>query len=671
MDNHGSDSREDWGNTRRGENSPNDGGNDSTNEPIVYSEGGKVFFYPPSPRPDRRNDSRTLPNPSPSFHSEPTLNSPERRARRRWPLIIFGIVGIFAILAAAIIVVPKVRIKPSNPTPVPFQCNTKFSNPVKLSMYYDPETQGWMNDVVGNFNKKCKGKISVELHGDISGQTMQDILDGQIKPDIWSPASSIWLQLLNDQWQTNHPGSDIFSTNAADTPSLVKSPVVIAMWKPMAQALGWPNSPIYWANIAALSENPRGWAAYGHPEWGNFKFGHTNPNFSNTGLDAVLAENYAAVHKVSGLTLDDMNNQTTQDFVTAVESSVIHYGNNTDTFADEMFNKGPSYLSAAVMNESMVAEANSDKKYTHLAYQVVAIYPQDGTFISDHPFAIPQASWLTPDQKTAALLLRDFLLNPIQQQTALTYYLRPGTNFLPNMPGSPLNSANGVDATLHKISLQFGPPKPVVIGKAKRNFSNERNKVDVMLILDRSGSMNDSYNGASKIDKAKEGLLKFVSLLSDTDYLGVTVFNDVEGVLSPVSQLGPKRSHIPNLISDITGSGNTLLFDTIADQVANLQRFDMKKIKAVVVLTDGINDAGKYRTAQELDALIAPGGNDAGEGVKVYTIAYGNSADVDSQSLMYIANTSGGKPYTGTPQSICQVYEDITQEISSTGTSSC
>src|SRR5438874_7567901 len=110
-------------------------------------------------------------------------------------------------------------------------------------MYYDPETQDWMNDVIANFNQKCNGKISVEIHGDISGQTMQDILDGQIKPDIWNPASSIWLQLLNDQWQTNHPGSDIFSTSGADTPSLVKSPVVIAMWKPMAEALGWPNSP--------------------------------------------------------------------------------------------------------------------------------------------------------------------------------------------------------------------------------------------------------------------------------------------------------------------------------------------------------------------------------------------------------------------------------------------
>ena len=641
MDNYGSDSREDWensrddwGRTRRGEN--------------------------------RRNaDERTQPN----FYNERTSNyqrSQEPRRGRRWRLILFGIFGVVVIVAGTLFAVDRLIQTP--PAPAPFQCTAHFPNPVKLTLYYDLETQDWMKDVIGNFNKKCEGKIVVELHGDISGQTMQEILAGQIKPDIWSPASSLWLQLLNEQWQTSHSGSKIFTTNATDTPSLVKSPVVIAMWQPMAAALGWPNNPIYWTNIAQLSENPQGWAAYGHPEWGNFKFGHTNPNFSNTGLAAVLAENYAAVHKAAGLTTDDVDNQKTQGFVAGVESSVIHYGNDTDAFANEMFSKGPSYLSAVVMNESMVAEANAGKQYTHLKYPVVAIYPKDGTFISDHPFAIPQAGWLTPDQKTAALLLRDFLLNPIQQQAAMAYYLRPGTNLSPNTPGSPLKQAHGIDLS---SPFDFGPPPPDVIGKTKTNFSNERNRVDVMVILDRSLSMKDSYNGASKLEKAKDGLIKFVSLFSKDDYLGITVFSDQEEVMTPVSQLGPKRSDVYNIINSIVANGNTRLFDTIGDQVANLQGFDIKKIKAVVVLTDGINDVGQLTTAGELDKKITPGGDNEGEGVKVYTIAYGNPSEVDSQDLKDIATSTGGEEYSGTPQSICQVYYDITTVISSNGTSSC
>jgi Ca-activated chloride channel family protein len=238
------------------------------------------------------------------------------------------------------------------------------------------------------------------------------------------------------------------------------------------------------------------------------------------------------------------------------------------------------------------------------------------------------------------------------------------------MPDSPLNSTNGVDATQPNIPSQFGPPTPVVIGKAKGNFSNERNRVDVMLILDRSGSMNDSYDGVSKLEKAKEGLIEFAKLLSDTDNLGLTVFNGKEDVLTPVSQLGLKRQGISTLISKIDTSGNTLLYKTIADQVADLQAFAMKNIKAIVVLTDGVNDAGNL-TISELINKITPSGNNEGEGIKVYTIAYGNPADINSQALTQIAVATGGQEYSGTPQSICQVYDDITQDISSNGTSSC
>ena len=158
----------------------------------------------------------------------------------------------------------------------------------------------------------------------------------------------------------------------------------------MAQALGWPNKPIGWADIAKLSTNPQGWAAYGHPEFGAFKFGHTHPDYSNSGLDAIIAMNYAAVGKVRGLTSDDVNSTAVQTFLTSVENSVIHYGDSTGFFADKMFNKGPSYLSAAVMYESLVVEANLGKTYPNLAYPVVAIYPKEGTFYSDHPYAILQ-----------------------------------------------------------------------------------------------------------------------------------------------------------------------------------------------------------------------------------------------------------------------------------------
>ncbi len=60
----------------------------------------------------------------------------------------------------------------------------------------------------------------------------------------------------------------------------MNTPLVIAMPKPMAEALGWPDKALGWSDILALATDPAGWAAYGHPEWGPFRLGKTNPNFS-------------------------------------------------------------------------------------------------------------------------------------------------------------------------------------------------------------------------------------------------------------------------------------------------------------------------------------------------------------------------------------------------------
>ena len=148
------------------------------------------------------------------------------------------------------------------------------------------------------------------------------------------------------------------------------------MWKPMAEALGWGRQPIGWADVVALARKPEGWAAFGHPEWGRFRFGHTHPRASNSGLISLLAETYAGAGKIGGLTLDDVRRPETVRFVEGIEQSVVHYGSSTGFFGRKMFANGPSYLSAAVLYENMVIESY-DPKYK-LPFPIVAIYPREG-----------------------------------------------------------------------------------------------------------------------------------------------------------------------------------------------------------------------------------------------------------------------------------------------------
>jgi Ca-activated chloride channel homolog len=190
---------------------------------------------------------------------------------------------------------------------------------------------------------------------------------------------------INPQSQSKF-GKDLIAT----TDNLVLSPVVIAMWKPMAEALGWGKKPIGWSDILALARSQKGWAAYGYPQWGSFKFGHTHPQFSNSGLISLFAEVYAASGKTAGLTAADLNKPHTAEFLAGIEKSVVHYGSSTGFFGRQMFSSGPQYLSAAVLYENMVIESYSQN---NLPFPVVAIYPKEGTFWSDHPIGIVEREW--------------------------------------------------------------------------------------------------------------------------------------------------------------------------------------------------------------------------------------------------------------------------------------
>src|SRR5262249_50596565 len=151
--------------------------------------------------------------------------------------------------------------------------------------------------------------------------------------------------------------------------------------------------PVGWSDVLALASDNNGWASRGHAEWGRFRFGHTHPLYSNSGLISILAEVYAGSGKVAGLTLPEVTDSKVAAFVSQIENSVVHYGSSTGFFGRKMFDNGPEYLSAAVLYENMVIEANTAPSKPVLP--VVAIYPKEGTFWSDHPAGIVQRPWVT------------------------------------------------------------------------------------------------------------------------------------------------------------------------------------------------------------------------------------------------------------------------------------
>ena len=160
------------------------------------------------------------------------------------------------------------------------------SDALRVSFVYSPEKQKLIQPLIEKFNAEGRrsGGKPVFIDGQVvsSGDAETKIAKRQLQPVLWSPASSLWGRLLNFEGDR----SWVPDTN----PSIVRTPLVIAMWEPLARALGWPRKPIGFAEVLKLSLDRRGLGAYGHPEYGRFKLGHTNPDFSTSGLSAVAVQ---------------------------------------------------------------------------------------------------------------------------------------------------------------------------------------------------------------------------------------------------------------------------------------------------------------------------------------------------------------------------------------------
>ena len=174
---------------------------------------------------------------------------------------------------------------------------------LELAFYSSSAKSKWIDEMTARFNDSGRTvddkTIRVKAIHVTSGGSFDQIKEGKIKPDMWSPGDESWLRLAENHWR-NVRQKALFDKHD----DLVNIPLVIAMWEPMARALGHP-SPIGWHDIADLAASDRGWADYGHPEWGRFRWGHAHPE-ANSGFLTVISEVYAASGKTDGITPEDL-----------------------------------------------------------------------------------------------------------------------------------------------------------------------------------------------------------------------------------------------------------------------------------------------------------------------------------------------------------------------------
>jgi Ca-activated chloride channel family protein len=556
---------------------------------------------------------------------------------------------------------------------------------ITVDMAVSSEKIALLTQLADDFNGSDDAKIEdgcvfVRPYSKASGGAAQLIVDGWPDPEvngnrpvIWSPAASAWAGIVNER-----AGAELAP---AGTPFML-TPLVIALPQPMAEALGWPDTPIGFADIVELANDPEGWASLGHPEWGPFRLGKTNPNYSTSGLNFTIAEYYAATGKTRGLTTEDLNRPEVIEFAKNVESAVVHYGDITMTFLNNWFAtdvRGTSltYASAVAVEEKSVIDYNLGNPDGVLSagetpreprVPLVAIYPSEGTLFSDSPFIVLDTEWVTPEQKVAARAFEAYVQRPDNQAKVLEFGFRPNN---PSVPlGDPVSTANGVDPNQPRTELEV--PSPEVLVRVLDAWAEQRKDARVLLVLDISGSMGEpAAENKTKLDLAQEAAVSALDQFKDADEVGLWVFStDLGGAdpnyreVVPVAPIGENRAQLEQQIIAQFPTNGTPLYDvTSKAYAAMLDSYDPEKINAIVFLTDGVNDDGDTRDDDDqFDALIDQlrSGSEGASSrpVRVFTISYGDGADV--VTLRAIAQATSAAHYDASnPATIQQVFTAV------------
>ncbi|MDP9862617.1 MULTISPECIES: substrate-binding and VWA domain-containing protein [Streptosporangium] len=547
---------------------------------------------------------------------------------------------------------------------------------VTLTVAASSEKAELLREIAAGYNGRKVGErcADVVVETKASGGAMQALARGWDerqdgpRPDVWSPASSGWVTLL----QQRAAGNDTGALVTADNPSIAKTPLVIAMPKPMAEALGWPGKKLGWSDLLDLSAGS--WAKYGHPEWGRFRLGKTNPNFSTSGLNATVGAYFAATGLSGDLSEKNVADAKARTFVRDVERSIVHYGDTTLTFLSNLqraddAGAGLSYISAVAVEEKSVWDYNQGNptgdpetlgKHGRPRVPLVAIYPKEGTLYSDNPYAVLTAPWVDDVKRRVAADFLAYLQAPEQQGR----FAESAFRSYEGKAGKLITEANGLLAAEPETTLS--PPAPNVLDKVLSSWADLRKPANVLMVIDVSGSMGATVpgTGKSKLELAKQAAINALPQFGPHDKVGLWMFSTRRDGAKDHLELAPlatvdaaQRKNLRARLGGLTPDGGTGLYDTALAAYGHVRdRHSGDAINAVVFLTDGKNeDVESISLKNLLPGLRAESAEDS---VRMFTIAYGQDADLGV--LRTISEATDAAAYDSRePGSIDQVFTAV------------
>jgi Ca-activated chloride channel homolog len=474
------------------------------------------------------------------------------------------------------------------------------------------------------------------------------------RPDVWAPDSTAWAKVAAVR-------PDAAQMLPKEAPSLGTSPVIIAMPRPMAEAMGWPKKQdLGWQQIVKTLAGQT-WGKFKHPEWGPFAIGMTDPTRSTPGLHTLLTITDASADgKVSkeelaaGLTLERSTKRYEPDTASLFDGLA-----KADKQSSEAVLK---YVSAFPATERDVSTYNASEPQVPLA----GVYPSEGSVDADHPFMLLDAPWVDPTRERIAKDFSEFA----RSQTGREAYSDAGFRGPDRAPPPEVTAERGLQPEVGTENRKVGQPDQISL--ATSSWNALRRRANVLTVMDVSGSMNEPVEGTgdTRLGLSQKAALNALGMFAGDSKLGLWEFStnrtpttDYREVvpLGPVDEPldgGSTRRELGGVaLNGLEAEGGTALYDTtLAAYKTAKQNWEQGRLNVVVLLTDGKNeDSDGLDRAQLLDSLKDEVRKDQSHQVQIITIAYSEDADV--AALREISQVTGGQTFVSqNPKDISQIF---------------
>jgi len=211
----------------------------------------------------------------------------------------------------------------------------------------------------------------------------------------------------------------------------------------------------------------------------------------------------------------------------------------------------------------------------------------------------------------------------------------------------------------------------MIIGFANPHIALKQSKkgVNVVLVLDNSGSMQAEDYKPNRLESAKRSAEILIKSLKEKDHVGIVVF---ESGATTAAYLSPYKSKVIDRLRSIAPKdGKTAIGDGLSLGIDMATSIPNKR-KVVILLSDGVNNAGVISPEE---AIAFAKLND----IQVYAVGMGSSgkvvlgydwfgnpqyAELDEATLQLIARQTGGTYFKSVDdKTLNEIYDNISKDI--------